>query len=40
MIRADDGSRHGRVVEVMDLAKKVGFEKLAIAVESRPGESE
>ncbi len=35
VIRADKGSRHGRVVEVMDLAKKVGFAKLAIAIQAR-----
>jgi biopolymer transport protein ExbD len=39
VINADKTAKHGRVVEVMDLAKKVGFGKLAIAVQSkRPGE--
>ncbi len=40
VIRADDGSRHGRVVEVMDLAKKVGFGRLAIATRHDPGNGE
>ncbi|MCU0662176.1 MAG: biopolymer transporter ExbD [Myxococcota bacterium] len=31
VIRADQASQHGRVVELMDLAKKVGFTRLAIA---------
>lgn len=35
VIRADKASRHGRVVEVMDLAKKVGFGRLAIAIEGK-----
>ncbi len=35
VIRADKASRHGRVVEVMDLAKKVGFGRLAIAIEGQ-----
>ena len=34
IIKADKGSKHGRVVEVMDMAKKIGFSKLAIAVQS------
>jgi len=40
VIRADKESQHGRVVEVMDLAKKVGFKKLAIAIQAHtaPGE--
>jgi biopolymer transport protein ExbD/biopolymer transport protein TolR len=32
LIRADTESRHGKVVEVMDLAKKIGFTRLGIAV--------
>lgn len=32
LIRADTDSRHGKVVEVMDLAKDVGFTRLGIAV--------
>ena len=32
LIRADTDSKHGKVVEVMDLAKKVGFTRLGIAV--------
>jgi biopolymer transport protein ExbD len=35
IIRADKHSEHGRVVEVMDLAKKVGFAKLAIAIQAQ-----
>lgn len=35
LIRADTESRHGKVVEVMDLAKKVGFTRLGIAVRVR-----
>ncbi len=35
VVRADEGSRHGRVVEVMDLAKRIGFGKLAIAIKAR-----
>lgn len=31
VIRADRASEHGRVVEIMDLAKKIGFSRLAIA---------
>jgi biopolymer transport protein ExbD len=40
VIRADEGSRHGRVVEVMDMAKRVGFARLAIATQARSGELE
>ena len=32
LIRADTDSRHGKVVEAMDLAKKAGFTRLGIAV--------
>jgi biopolymer transport protein ExbD len=38
VIRADEGSRHGRVVEVMDLAKRIGFDRLAIATQAKSGE--
>ena len=38
VIRADKSSRHGRVVEIMDLAKRIGFEKLAIAVQTKAAE--
>jgi biopolymer transport protein ExbD len=31
VIKADQNARHGRVVEVMDMAKGVGIERLAIA---------
>lgn len=38
LIQADRQSRHGRVVEVMDMAKQVGFERIGIAIEtSREG---
>jgi len=37
VIRADEGTRHGKVVEVMDLAKRVGFAKLAIAIKANSG---
>jgi len=40
LIQADRQSRHGRVVEVMDLAKRVGFERLGIAIETSPAEPE
>jgi biopolymer transport protein ExbD len=32
LIRADTDSRHGKVVEVMDMAKSAGFTRLGIAV--------
>ena len=38
LIQADRQSRHGRVVEVMDLAKQVGFERIGIAIETAPVE--
>ena len=37
VIQADKSSRHGRVVEVMDLAKRIGFAKLAIATQAAVG---
>jgi biopolymer transport protein ExbD len=37
LIQADRQSRHGRVVQVMDVAKQIGFERIGIAIEtSRP----
>jgi len=33
IIQADEKSTHGKVVEVMDIAKKLGFNKLAIATQ-------
>jgi biopolymer transport protein ExbD len=36
IIQADTGTHHGKVVEVMELAKQVGIERLAIATESSP----
>ncbi len=36
LIQADRQSLHGRVVEVMNLARQVGFERLGIAVETAP----
>jgi biopolymer transport protein ExbD len=38
LIQADRQSRHGRVVEVMDLAKQIGFERIGIAIETSPSE--
>jgi biopolymer transport protein ExbD len=35
VVRADKGSRHGKVVDVMDLAKRIGFNKLAIAIKAK-----
>jgi len=40
VVRADEGAKHGRVVEVMDLAKRIGFRKLAIATKARPEEAQ
>jgi biopolymer transport protein ExbD len=37
VIRADKASEHGRVVEIMDLAKKIGFSRLAIATRAMGG---
>src|SRR5438128_1193366 len=34
IIQADTGVQHGRVVEVMEIAKAVGIERLAIATEA------
>ena len=34
IIQADAGTAHGKVVEVMELAKAVGIQRLAIATES------
>ncbi len=36
IIRADKRVEHGKVVQIMDLAKGVGIERLAIATETRP----
>ena len=36
IIRADRSVLHGKVVELMDLARRSGAEKLAIATEARP----
>jgi biopolymer transport protein ExbD len=35
IIQADAGAQHGRVVEVMEAAKSVGVERLAIATEAQ-----
>jgi biopolymer transport protein ExbD len=40
VIRADKSSKHGRVVDVMDLAKRIGFDKLAIAIQAKTGSME
>jgi biopolymer transport protein ExbD len=37
LIQADRRARHGKVVEVMDLAKQVGFERLGIAIQTAGG---
>lgn len=37
VLLADKQARHGRVVELMDLAREAGFGKLAIATEAKPG---
>jgi biopolymer transport protein ExbD len=36
VIKADTQVQHGQVVEVMDMAKRVGIEKLAIATAPKP----
>lgn len=35
LLMADKDARHGQVVELMDMAKVAGFERLAIATEER-----
>ena len=40
VVRADKGSRHGKVVDVMDLAKRIGFNKLAIAIQAKSAKME
>lgn len=35
ILEADQGARHGKVVELMDAAREAGFGKLAIATEPR-----
>jgi len=37
LIQADTRSRHGKVVQVMDMAKQIGFERIGIAIEARTG---
>jgi biopolymer transport protein ExbD len=34
IVNADKGARHGKVVEIMDMAKRIGYSKLAIAVDA------
>lgn len=36
LLLADEEALHGKVVELMDMAKEAGFGKLAIATEARP----
>ncbi len=36
VIQADQETMHGRVVEVLDLARSLGFKKLAIATSAKP----
>ena len=38
LIQADTRARHGKVVEVMDLAKRIGFERIGIAIETAPAD--
>ena len=38
LLLADKDSRHGKVVQVMDLARDAGFGKLAIGTEMKRGE--
>lgn len=38
IIRADNDVSHGRVVQVMDMARESGFSRLAIAVQQVPSE--
>ena len=40
IVRADKDSRHGKVVDVMDLAKRIGFNKLAIAIQAKSANME
>jgi biopolymer transport protein ExbD len=37
VIRADKGVPHGRVVEVMDAARRAGLTRMAIATQNEPG---
>ena len=39
VLQADRDTRHGRVVEVMDLAEMAGLKRLAIAAEQKPLEA-
>ena len=39
LLRADDGSRHGLVVSILDLARREGFQNLGIATKVKPGAS-
>lgn len=36
IVQADVHTQHGKVVEAMDLARKAGYERLAIATEGEP----
>ena len=40
IVRADKDARHGKVVDVMDLAKRIGFNKLAIAIQAKSADME
>ena len=40
VVRADKGAKHGKVVDVMDLAKRIGFNKLAIAIRAKSAQME
>ncbi len=38
MVQADEGVMHGRVVQVMEAARRAGLSRLAIATRAEPGE--
>ena len=40
VVRADEGAKHGKDVDVMDLAKRIGFNKLAIAIQAKSAKME
>ena len=37
LVQADEGVAHGRVVAVMDLARRLGLQRLAIATRAEGG---
>jgi biopolymer transport protein ExbD len=40
LIQADRSSKHGKLVEVMDMAKQVGFDRIGIGIEARRSKSD